>query len=541
VLCRYLHTILGLDHTFAPITSNVPEKHNELTLKREFSRDPARAPSPKPSESEFEIVAFERDDPDNPFNWKRGRKIWILIVIMATVLNSTTGSGLASNAASFIAKDWNITNKPLLILPTSIYLVGYVVGPLVFGPLSETWGRKIIMIWAFIIFTVGMLASALAPNFAALVIFRLITGIGASCALTVSGAVCADLHRLPQARGRAMAFFMAITTFGPCAGPLISGYTSPINWRWSFWVGLIMAGVSAVLLITIPETYAPVILKRRAQRLRKETGKDNIRAPLELERSDLSHIVTVVLTRPVRMFFSEAIIFFCCLYLSTAYSIFYMFFQAFPIIYIKTYGFSYGEEGLAFLPIGVGALIACGMYLIWDNITRIARAKGSKWVQQEEMRRLPLACLGGPFLVIACFWIGWTARPEIHWIVPVLGGIPYGIGFLLVFMSLLNYVVDAYRMFSASAMAATGTTRSICGAVLPFAAGPMYVRLGVPWACSLLGFLTILLAIIPFVFIWKGESLRANSKFCQHLLRLEQEAEAKQQAREQRASKEPIV
>jgi multidrug resistance protein len=511
---------------------SVSGKDCKVALKREYSRDPARSPSPQPSESEYEIVSFQRDDPENPFNWPKHKKIWILFVVVVTVLNSTTGSGLAANAAPYIAKEWGISNRALLILPTSIYLVGYVVGPLLFGPLSETWGRKSIMVWAFLIFTLAMLASALAPNFASLVIFRLVAGMGAACALTVSGAVCADLHKNPQSRGRAMAVFMAVTTFGPTAGPIISGYLAPINWRWSFWTGLIMAGVSAMLLFTIPETYSPVILKRRAQNLRKETGRDNIRAPLELERSDLSHIVTVVLTRPVRMFFFEAIIFFSCIYLATAYSIFYMFFQAFPIIYIKTYGFSYGEEGLAFLPIGVGALIACGIYLIWDNVTRRARARGEKWVQQEEMRRLPLACMGGPFLVIACFWLGWSARSSVHWIVPVLSGIPYGIGFLLVFMSLLNYIVDAYRIFSASAMAASGTTRSICGAILPFAARPLYTALGVPWACSLLGFLCVLLSAIPFIFIWKGEALRARSRFCQHLAQLEKEAEAKEQALE---------
>lgn len=454
---------------------------------------------------------------------------------MWSVLNSTIGSGLASNASTYIANDWDITNRPLLILPTSIYLVGYVVGPLVFGPLSENWGRKIIMIYAFAVFSIGMLASALAPNFAALIIFRLIAGVGASCALTVSGAVCADIYKTPKSRGRAMATFMSSTTFGPCLGPVLSGYLAPLGWRWCFWVGLIFAGLSSVLLFTIPETYSPVLLKRRAIKLRKETGNENLRAELELERSDLSHVITVVLTRPVRMFCTEAIIFFSCMYLATTYSIFFMFFQSFPLIYVDIYGFSLGQEGLTFLAIGVGAMISGVFYLVWDNITDKARAKGAKWVQAEEMRRLPLACIGGPFVVISCFWLGWSARSDVHWIVPVLAGVPYGIGFLLVFMSLLNYIVDAYRMFSASAMAASGTSRSICGAVLPFAARPMYVRLGVPWACSLLGFISLLLCAIPFVFIWKGEQLRARSKFCQHLLELDKVAEAKEKLREQRA------
>lgn len=206
-----------------------------------------------------------------------------------------------------------------------------------------------------------------------------------------------------------------------------------------------------------------------------------------------------------------------------------MFFQAYPIIYEETYGFSGGQEGLTFLAIGIGAVIACLAYLVWDLILRRARAQNKTWVQKEEMRRLPLACIAGPFFVLSCFWVGWTARKDIYWIVPVLAGIPYGIGYLLVFMALLNYLVDAYKIFAASALGAASAVRSLFGAILPFAARPMYKTLGVAWACSLLGFLSCLMTIIPFIFIWKGVELRANSKFCQYLLEKEREEGEKQE------------
>jgi multidrug resistance protein len=454
-----------------------------------------------------------------------------MFVIIVTVFNSTMGSSLASNIGPYIANLWGIKHQSPLILPTSLYLVGYVLGPLLWGPISEELGRKNVMIFAFVIYTIFTLASALSPNFAALVVFRLISGIGAASAITICGGCCADLYREPQARGRAMAIFMAATTFGPTAGPVISGYISPIDWRWSFWVGLIFAGATFVPLCLIPETYAPTILTRRAKKLRKEKQRDNIKAPAEMKKSGISHILTVVLTRPIRMFLQEPLVFFTCLYLSFSYSIFYMFFQSFPLIYEGVYGFSPGEEGLTFMAIGVGAVLACGIYLVWDAIIRRAQARDDPWVRREEARRLPLACLGGPFIVIACFWVGWTASPSIHWIVPTLAGLPFGIGFLLLFMALLNYLVDAYRIFAASAMAAAGTSRSIWGATLPFAARPMYNTLGIHWACSLLGFLSLGLAVIPFVFYWKGETLREQSKFCRYLKEMDEQEKEKEQKR----------
>ena len=126
------------------------------------------------------------------------------------------------------------------------------------------------------------------------------------------------------------------------------------------------------------------------------------------------------------------------------------------------------------------------------------------------------------------FWLGWTARPNIHWIVPILSALPFGIGFLLIFMALINYVVDAYEIYAASAMGATSAARSVFGLVLPFAARPMYDKLGVDWACTLLGILSAVMCLIPFVFIKYGAKIRANSKFCQELKQQKAENDEKQ-------------
>ena len=375
----------------------------------------------------------------------------MLSVSIVCVMNSTVSSGLASNSAPFLSDEFGITSNAVSILPTSLFLLGYVIGPVVFGPMSEQYGRKLVSVCAFVFFAVWTMASALAPNMASLVIFRFLCGIGAACPIVVVGGTCADIFKSPVSRGRAMAVFMGATTFGPCAGPVISGYISPVkNWRWSFWIGLMFAGVGLIPLLLVQETYGPVLLKRRAQKMRKESGNLNIRAPIELEKEDLRHIVTMVLTRPVRMFIFEPIVLFSCLYLSFVYGVFYMLFQAFPVVYIDTYGFTLGQEGLTFLSIGVGASFAIVFYLWWDSITKKARAADKAWVKREEMRRLPLACAGGPFFMVSCFWLGWTARESVHWAVPVCSGIFFGIGYLLIFMALLNYLVDAYKIFAAS-------------------------------------------------------------------------------------------
>lgn len=120
-------------------------------------------------------------------------------------------------------------------------------------------------------------------------------------------------------------------------------------------------------------------------------------------------------------------------------------------------------------------------------------------------------------IVISLFWLGWTSYPSLSPVVPMLSGILFGTGYLLIFIAMLNYLTDAYKQSSAPALAAASTTRSLAAACLPFAATPMYTSLGVHWACSLLGFLALMMTPISFVFVRYGQILQAKSPLCQKL------------------------
>ena len=264
--------------------------------------------------------------------------------------------------------------------------------------------------------------------------------------------------------------------------------------------------------------------------MREETGDSNVFAPIELEKKGAKQMLTVTLVRPLHMLVSEAIVLFTCLYLSLAYAIFYLFFEAYPLIFQGIYHFNSGETGLAFLPIIVGAVIALGIFIYYDGVLERAKKANKVWSSIEEYRRLPLACLGGPLYVISLFWLGWSSSASVHWIVPILAGLPFGIAFLLIFMALLNYIIDAYEVYAASGFAAASFSRSIFGAVLPLAANRMYTQLGIPWASSLLGFLSLAMCGIPFAFIKYGDRLRANSKFCIELQAMKQKVNEKESA-----------
>lgn len=111
------------------------------------------------------------------------------------------------------------------------------------------------------------------------------------------------------------------------------------------------------------------------------------------------------------------------------------------------------------------------------------------------------------------FWLGWTARPGIHPIVPMLSGVLFGTGSLTIFMAMLIYLTDVYKTKSASANAAASTLRSIFAVCLPFAARPMYRNIGVQWASSLLAFVALVMGLVPIWFLRSGGKIRQRSRF----------------------------
>ena len=113
--------------------------------------------------------------------------------------------------------------------------------------------------------------------------------------------------------------------------------------------------------------------------------------------------------------------------------------------------------------------------------------------------RLQPAMVGAFFIPVCLFWFGWSARPSVHWIMPIIGSSFFAIGTFLLFQAVLNYLGDAYPEYAASVLAGNDFMRSAFGAGFPLFATAMYKNEGVGWASSILGFLSIVFIPIPFV------------------------------------------
>lgn len=304
---------------------------------------------------------------------------------------------------------------------------------------------------------------------------------------------------------------------GPALGPVISGFLElEKNWRWSFYVLLWLGAASAALMLTIPETYAPTILIRKARRIRAAQipGYENVKAAAEEGDRTLLSVYKVALTRPWIILF-DTISFLCAVYMSVVYTLLYMLFTIYPIVFQQKRGWNSGVGELPLVGTIVGAILG-GFIVMYDTNRRKKKIESgeAKMEDMEPEDRLPLAMIGGVGFPVTMFWFAWSSEyNSVHWIVPTIAGTLLATSLLLIFVAYLSYLVDAYLMYAASAIAANTIARSACGAAAPLFTNQMFDALGVGPGGSLIGGCATVLAIIPFMFYKYGKTIRTRSKF----------------------------
>ncbi|KAK9234362.1 major facilitator superfamily domain-containing protein [Lipomyces kononenkoae] len=459
----------------------------------------------------FKLVTFLPDDPENPKNWSKLYKWYCTMTVALLCFAVAFGSAVVTGDLQGVADHFHVSLE-VAILTVTLFVIGFGVGPMAFAPASELWGRQIVYITTLGVAVVFIIPCAVAQNIGTLLISRLIDGIAFSAPMTLVGGTLADIWKTEE-RGTAMAAFSAAPFLGPCIGPIIGGFIGDtVDWRWIYYVMLIFTGaVYALVCFTIPETYAPEILKRRAKKLRKETGDNSYVTDLERSPRPLGQMIAVNLYRPIVLLFGELIVFLITIYMSVIYGLLYMFFFAYPVVFGEGKNFKNGPVGLMFIPIAVGVIVSAliAPFVNRHYVRMVAKYNGRP---PAEVRLIPMmfACWAIP---IGLFIFAWTSYPRLIWVGPCLAGFPCGLGFCLLYNSANNYLVDSYQHHAASALAAKTFLRSIWGAAVPLFTIQMYHKLGNEWASSLLAFISLACCLIPYLFYFFGARIRARSKY----------------------------
>ena len=264
--------------------------------------------------------------------------------------------------------------------------------------------------------------------------------------------------------------------------------------------------------LIVPETYAPLLLRKRAQRLSQITGKVYC-SKLDLERGGVSvkDAFGAALLRPWILLFAEPIVLLLSIYMAVVYGTLYMLFGAYPIVFQEIRGWSEGVGSLPFLGVMTGMMIAVAANM-WDNKRYIRVSKQHHGFAPPETRLVP-TMVGGFAVPIGLFWFAWTNGTNVHWIVSIIAGAPFGFGMVLVFLSIMTYLVDAYTIYAASVLAANSVIRSCFGAGFPLFTTYMYHNLGIHWASCIPAFLAVACMPFPFLFYRYGPQIRRRCKY----------------------------
>lgn len=462
------------------------------------------------------IVSFEgKDDPLFPHNWPMARRVKICFAAAFSALALSLGSAMFTMGLTEIEETFGV-GQVVATLGTSLYVFGFASGPIVWGPLSELYGRKTALLPSCFGYVCFIFGCATAKDLQTVMICRFFAGFIGSAAFVVSPAAMADLFG-PAVRGTAMSLFAAVVFGGPMLGPIMSGFivkNPHLNWRWTQYINGIFAAVALIVIIFLfEETSHKLILSEKAENLRRRTGNWGIQAPGDEVSLSFKEILQNNIARPLKMLVLEPIILMITTYNAFIYGLLYLLLTAIPMIFAGEYKFSGGVSELPYLSIFIGILLGLALH-VWfgKRYLRAMIANGGKPIPEE---RLPPMMVGSIFFAVGLFWLGWTGQfpNRLHWMLPTVGAGFIGFGLILIFLPCINYIVDCYLFAAASALAANTLVRSFFGGAFPLFATQMFNGMQIKWACTLLGCVASLLIPVPFLFYKYGRSIRERSKY----------------------------
>ncbi|KAI5780379.1 major facilitator superfamily domain-containing protein [Geopyxis carbonaria] len=389
------------------------------------------------------------------------------------------------------------------ILTISLYVIGQTIGPLVFAPISEVYGRRVVLVPLWIVYSVFYIGCAKATNIQTLLISRIISGTAGSPAVTVAAGMITDIFPIEEV-GVPVGLLSISAFLGPVAGPIAGGYLLQYapggvleSWRWTMWFMLIVSGVSGLNFLWIPETHASTI-KRNSEK--QKTGTEG-----------LGKLLKRSIGRTIELLVMDPIVLLMSLYMALIFGILYLYFAAYPLVFTKEYVWKSGPSGLAFLGIGLGVLIATGTSSYSNKLYLRAIEKYGRDGAPEA--RLPLSLFAAVASPVSAFWFAWTGDKDIHWMAPVSSGVLFGWSMVTVFACLIGYLAEAYTEYTASVIGSATITRSLFAFGFPLFMPSLYGNLNTKWAGTLLGCLLCLFVPVPWVFYKYGLKIRSKSRY----------------------------
>ncbi|KAM3413992.1 hypothetical protein BST61_g10656 [Cercospora zeina] len=461
------------------------------------------------------IVDFDPNgDSENPYTWSDAYK-WSAVSLLALTAFSVTFTciSLVPVAGRIVLDLDGQKDKSASVLLVTIWELGEAAGPLFIAPLSELFGRYPVMNATNTLFIAATIVAALAPSANILIASRFLTGL-AVASNVLNPAIVGDMF-ISEQRGAAMSLIMLAPLLGGAIGPAMAGFIAEkLGWRSILWASAGLAiFCELTFLLLFRETFKVRILNKRAAKLREETGDRSWRTVYEIQGEANGTGLWRQILRPAVVLYGSGVLQAMAVVGSVSYSFFYILSTTLPDILETIYGLSPAATGLAFISFSAGSLVSvalCNQTL--DRIYIRLRDTRGKGVGHPEYR-LPLVILGGFSMALVVTMYGWVAHAALSLPVMLTSVALMGAALMLGYLPLASYIVDAFGMYSASAMTAVIVTRCLMGTFLPLLTEPLVRRTGYGLAFTTLGAFSLCLAPIPIFIMRYGQKWRQNSSY----------------------------
>ncbi|KAJ5120638.1 MFS transporter [Penicillium bovifimosum] len=459
---------------------------------------------PSPDPQGWIIVGFVGpDDPDIPRNWPTPSRTVAGLNVLLLNFSFYAASALFTPSILGIEEAFGATTAEGT-LGLSLFVIAYGIGPLILSPLSNlsTIGRSPVYVLSCLAFCLLNIGMALAKNVQTVLVLRFLGGFIGSTPISVGGASLMEIYR-PSEIPYAIALYAVSGVCGPILGPILGTLVIKRwkTWRATLWL---LSGITAFTTIStfffLPETLSSNILLRRAKRLREQTGNPAYHTEAEIQSPSEYLALRIVkdMGNDIKLACLDPVILFVNVHTMLVYGVLYLWFEFFPFVFNGIYHFTAIQQGLAFFGILVGASISVVAYVLWLYFSYQPRVANANIVVEPEARLVP-GQIGAVCIPISLFIFAWTSRASVHFIVPIIGTAFFAPGFYLTFQSVLNYLGESYPRYAASVFAGNTFFRSSFGGALPLAAPRMLNALGIGWASSILGFISVAMVSLPFI------------------------------------------
>uniref|UniRef100_A0A8H7K439 Major facilitator superfamily (MFS) profile domain-containing protein n=1 Tax=Bionectria ochroleuca TaxID=29856 RepID=A0A8H7K439_BIOOC len=413
------------------------------------------------------FIRWANANPRHPRNWTTNRKVYDTAIIIWLEFFTTAISASGASAAADAQHEFGISHTLSVFLFISIYLIGQSIGGIVFPPFSECFGRRWLYIISMAIYCISCLTTGLVPSISGVVVGRFFSGFTSAIPTAVVPGSIEDLY---NAKDRIVFIFlwaMLANTGLLIIGPIMGTYiVSGLGWRWIFYIGAIVIGITTGFLFNLQESRHTILLENEVSKLRKVTGMQELRALNPDHVPDLRTFLQSAVFRPARFLVTEPIVFIVSTIASIAFAMVYLFTEALPAVY-GDMGFTTQTSSLPFLALGCGFLLS-SLTRVLDHAILDKLYREGKPITPES--KLIGFSIGAPVLALGLWWFAWTIPPlvpNVHWIVSATALVPVGYSLNEIDTVLAGYLADSYLSYASSGFAAMSFLRAILSAIFP--------------------------------------------------------------------------